>query len=197
MHLHGSIVQRDEKQAVRFMGQAAARGYVPAMYYLGVFHHDGIGTPRDRQQAAVWFGKAAEHCEPQAEYAYGMMLLAGDGVETDREEGLEMVGRAARQGYKPATDFLRRIVSYGGTQREELLGFPRGVPANGAVDDRTRFERGGLVLEQGDFTLKFSLPDLAEPPYPRVTGEEDLLDRLQGGRVEIVVPLGKGSSTAK
>jgi hypothetical protein len=192
LSLHGTMVPRDEKLAFRLMEQAANKGHAPAVYYLGVFYHDGIGVKMDRQKAAAWLAKSADLCDPQGEFSYGLLLLAGDGVEPDREEGLELIGRAAGRGYVPAADFLKRLVSYRGPSQRELLGEPRPQPVIEEKDGRTGFERGGLVVDKGEFSLKFSLPDLSEPPYPRVIGEDRLLDRIQGGKVELIIPLGTG-----
>lgn len=192
MHLNGTMVQKDEARAAKLMQQAADRGYVPAMYYLGVFYHGGIGVHRDRNKAGTWLHRAAELGNSDAEYAYGLMLLGGDGVAANREEGLEWIGRAARQGDQHAADFLRRLVSYRGSLSEDsLLTLPRKPAADDESDAPPPFEGKGLVLDRKAFSLRFSLPDLGASPYPRIEGEEGLMDRLQGGNVEIIVPLGK------
>ena len=191
MHLNGNMVKKDKAHAARLMQQAADRGYAPAMYYLGVFYHGGIGVRRDRNKAGIWLHKAAALGNADAEYAYGLMLLGGDGVAANREEGLEWIGRAARQGDQHAADFLRRLVSYRGVPPEEPLLSPRHLSTDDRFEGPPQPQEKGIVLDQGDFSLRFSLPDLRTPAYPRIKGEESLFDRLQGGNVEIIVPLGK------
>lgn len=200
MHFNGTMVTRDEKEAARLMMQAAERGHVPSMYYVGVFYHGGMGVARDHQLAALWLRKAAERGYADAQYALGLVLLSGDGVSADREEAIEWLGKAAAQGDSLASAFLRQLVAYRGPGSDvvaELKALPppevRGV--NGKEPSP---QKRGLMLDQGSFSLKFSLPEVdRNRPFKPGADEERLLDRLQGGKVELIVPIGRGGNRDK
>lgn len=192
MHLNGTMVARDEPRAATLMEQAARQGYPPAMYYLGVFYHAGIGVAKDRKKAAYWLRRSAEAKNRDAQYAYGVILLAGDGTAANRQEGVEWIGKAAGQGDLQAKALLRNLVRYPGENGDGAkLVSPGHTTDEHAEPPPPVAVTGGLVLDQGAFSLRFSLPDLEQSPYPRTAEQEGLMDRLRGGNVEIIIPIGK------
>jgi TPR repeat protein len=61
-HLEREIARglAEHEMAFRLLEVAAEAGNPRAMFYLGRFHHDGIGTPRDPRQAAIWHQRALD-----------------------------------------------------------------------------------------------------------------------------------------
>jgi TPR repeat protein len=194
MYLNGTMVKRNEKESARLMMQAAERGHVPSTYYMGVFYHGGIGVPRDHQKAADWLRRAAERGYAEAQYALALVLLSGDGVPADRQEAVELLGKAAGQGDEAAAEFLKRLVAYRGPSSHietELKNLP--PPELKMMDGQEQPpQKPSLMLDEGAFSLRFSLPEVERPgPYEPAKNDEGLLERFQGGKVEIIIPLGK------
>jgi TPR repeat protein len=54
------------KESVRLNQQAAALGYAPAQYSLGVAYANGVGTFRDPVKAHMWFNIASARGYPNA-----------------------------------------------------------------------------------------------------------------------------------
>ncbi|RII29027.1 MAG: hypothetical protein CXR31_03925 [Geobacter sp.] len=197
MYFHGDGVPRNLAEAARLMRIAAERGGARSEFFLGTFYYHGTGLPQDKAQAAFWIGKAAEKGYEEAEYAYGMMLLAGDGVTVDKNKAVDWLVKAARQGNAGAQAVLRELVAL----RTRVTGTPAmdlSMPRKeGELYDTgvggTYLQGKGVVLDQGDYSLKFSLPDLTDAyaPPPAPGAPLDLKNRLQGGKFEIIFRTGK------
>ncbi|GFE57603.1 tetratricopeptide repeat protein [Geobacter sp. AOG1] len=197
MYYHGDGLPRDLGEAARLMQVAAERGGARAEFFLGTFYYHGTGIPQDKGQAAFWIGKAAEKGYAEAQHAYGMMLLAGDGVPVDKTKAVGWLVKAAKQGDMGAQAVLRELVALrtapAGTPAMDL-GLPRsGGEAYDTAVGGTYLQGKGVVLDQGDYSLKFSLPDLTDAyaPPPTPGAPSDLRSRLQGGKFEIIFRTGK------
>lgn len=202
MHLDGAGASRSPAEAARYMKMAAERGHVRAQYYLGTFYHEGTGVKRDRKAAARWIGKAAAAGDAEAQFAYGMLLLSGDGVAVDKVQAMEWLGKASRQGNEGARDVLQELVAFQGRPPElrtlgpELATAPSAPRSEVPDSGGPRLEGKGVVLNQGEFSLKFSMPDAKEADAastttPRSTGILDRLQEYQGGKFEIIYRPGK------
>ncbi|RNC73240.1 MAG: sel1 repeat family protein [Desulfuromonadales bacterium] len=192
MYLNGTGTPRNRSEAARYMKMAAERGHQRAQYYLGTFYYEGTGVKEDRQAAALWIRKAAEGGDAEAQYAYGMLLLSGDGVPVDKVTAMEWLGKASRQGNQGARDVLQELVTFSGRppeirSLEPDLSAKRPDATQGEAVNRERLEGKGVILNQGEFSLKFSMPDLsgANSPY-RTSPDDNLRNRLQGGTFEII-----------
>ena len=195
MHYHGKLVKRDEAEAARLLRVAADEGDSRAMFYLGTFYDSGLGITKDHQKAAYWIRKAAARGHAQAQYAYGLLLLSGDGVAIDKVQAMEWLGKAAGNGNKMAAATLRDLVTLKRTHHDSLASQPGPSLNSASIPDAggmPRLADKGLILDQGAFSLKFSLPDMdaAKLPLTQKT-EESLWNRLQGGKFEIIFPLEK------
>ncbi|WP_236685546.1 tetratricopeptide repeat protein [Geobacter pickeringii] len=196
-YLYGSGTPRDPAAAARYMKMAAERGLVRAQYYLGTFYYEGIGVRQDRRAAARWIGRAASAGDAEAQYAYGMLLLAGDGVPVDKVTAIDWLGKASRQGNEGARDVLQELVSFRGRPVEirsldPTVAAPAPTPRSEGSDGGPRLAEKGVILDQGEFSLKFSLPGFSEtrttsPAAP----DEKLWNRLQGGTFDIIYRPGK------
>lgn len=66
LHLKGAGVIQNFKESIRLNQQAAALGYAPAQYGLGVAYANGVGTFRDPVKAHMWFNIASASGYPNA-----------------------------------------------------------------------------------------------------------------------------------
>lgn len=102
--------EADDEFEIRHVAQirdAAAMGYIPAIYTLGFCHRFGDGVARDVALAASLFQVGAEAGYPAAQYEYGLALLHGIGARQDLSEAARLIRAAADGGDEVAQDFLR------------------------------------------------------------------------------------------
>lgn len=191
MYQSGEGVPRNQAEAFRLMRHAAEMGDVRARYYLGTFHYQGVGTPVDRQAAVNWFRRSAEGGFADAQLAYGMLLLSGDGVAVDKAQAVEWLGKAARQGNGKAREVLQELLTYRGQQAVPPMTdsaqstYQIGKQSNG---NQLRLEGKGVLLDQGTFGLKFSLPTLYDAYAPqKQTAPLPLWEHFQGGTFDIII----------
>lgn len=191
MHQSGEGVQRNPAEAFRLMRIAAERGDSRAQYFLGTFYYQGVGTQVDRQSAGACFRKSAENGFADAQLAYGMLLLSGDGVAVDKAQAVEWFVKAARQNNGRAREVLRELLTY----RGQPDASPMADAARSAYDtekqqseNQLRLEGKGVILDQGTFGLKFSLPTLYDAYAPQNrANSHPLWEKLQGGTFDIII----------
>lgn len=191
MYQSGDGVSRNPEEAFRLMHVSAEKGDPRAQYYLGTYYYQGVGTRADRPSAGYWFKKSAESGFDDAQLAYGMLLLSGDGVALDKPKALEWLGKAARQDNGRAREVLRELLTY----RGQSAGSPiPGAAQSGrqaekqAVENQLRLEGKGVLLDQGTFGLKFSLPTLYDAYAPHnQTTSRPLWEHFQGGTFDIII----------
>ncbi|MBT1077041.1 tetratricopeptide repeat protein [Geobacter grbiciae] len=194
MFLDGTGVARNPAESVRFMKIAAERGHVRAQYFLGTLFHEGVGVKQDQKEAARWIARAAAGGNAEAQYAYGLLLLSGDGVPVDKVAAMGWLGKASRQGSRGARDVLRQLVALPGRPTEirslePSIAAPRAAPSADAADGGAHLEGMGVILDQGEFGLRFSVPHLKEaiaPVYPAYSPDKGVWNRIQGGTFEII-----------
>lgn len=178
----------------KFMQSAAIKGHAKAAYFLGTYYYHGVGTAVDKASAVFWIKKAAEAGIIEAELGYGLLLLSGDGVAVDRSAALEWIGKAAKKNNAKAREVLQELLSYRGSGMADvsalsLKSYPEAVRKNSA-GDTLRLEGKGVLLDQGTFGLKFTLPPLYDPLAPSTlqkNGLSQMLERLQGGTIDIII----------
>ena len=191
MYQSGEGVPRNPAEAFRLMRIAAEKGDIRAQYFLGTFYYQGIGTQVDRQSAGAWFRKSAENGFDDAQLAYGMLLLSGDGVAVDKAQAVEWLGKAARQDNGRAREVLRELLTY----RGQPVVTPMKDTATSVYkaekrqnENQLRLEGKGVLLDQGTFGLKFSLPTLYDAYAPQnQAASRPLWEKLQGGTFDVII----------
>lgn len=191
MYQSGEGGPRNPAESFRLMRVAAEMGDVRARYYLGTFYYQGVGTQVDRQAAGNWFRKSAEGGFADAQLAYGMLLLSGDGVAVDKAQAVEWIGKAARQDNGRAREALQGLLTYHGqhavspmTDCAQSVYLSEKQP-NG---NQLRLEGKGVLLDQGTFGLKFSLPTLYDAYAPQNQATpHPLWEHFQGGTFDIII----------
>jgi len=191
LYQFGEGVQQSPTEAFRFMRIAAEQGHARAQYFLGTYYYQGEGTKVDRQAAGAWFRKSAENGYADAQLAYGMLLLSGDGVEIDKAQAVEWIGKSSRQGNIRAREVLRELLTY----RGQAVATPMtdtGMSAYNMekqkIENQLRLEGKGVLLDQGSFGLKFSLPTLYDAYEPKNQATpRPLKQNFQGGIFDIII----------
>ena len=103
-------VELRESEAPVYYEKFASRGFVPAMYNLGLLYLLGKGVQKNMKKAAHWLRIAADHGETDAMLNYGMMLFNGDGIKADKWEGRNYVMTAAEKGNKKAENIYNEKI---------------------------------------------------------------------------------------
>jgi TPR repeat protein len=189
MHQHGEGVMKNPAEAFRLMRLATHRDDPRAQYYLGIFCYQGFGIQIDRPAAVTWFRKSAEKGFADAQLAYGMLLLSGDGVVQDKSKAIEWLSKAAKQDNVAAKEVLRELLTYRGQpsltpMTDTRLSLDTGNPQS---ESQLRLEGKGVLLDQGTYGLKFSLPTLYDPYAPQdQTAARPFRENFQGGSFEII-----------
>jgi TPR repeat protein len=189
MYHYGEGVPRDPVEAVRLMRIPAERGDFRAQYYLGTFCYQGVGTQVDKPAAAAWFRLSAEGNYDEAQLAYGMLLLSGDGVAQDKGLAIEWLSKAAKQNNSRAKEIISELLMYRGQPNVKPLA---GDTAAGAefsrqTESQLRLEGKGIILDQGQYGLKFSLPNLNDAYAPNFQmPSHSIWEKMQGGTFEII-----------
>jgi TPR repeat protein len=190
MYQNGEGVPKKPSEAFRLMRFAAERELPRAQYYLGTFYYQGTGTPVDKQLAGYWFEKSAEKGFVEAQLAYGMLLLTGDGVTQDKSRAIEWLGKAAKQDNARAKEVLQELLTYRGQPDASLVAVAPSQSNSGIKrkDGQLRLEGAGVLLDQGNFGLKFSLPSLYDAYAPQSqAAARPRWENIQGGTFDIII----------
>jgi TPR repeat protein len=191
LHRSGDGVSYNPAESFRLMRRSAEKGHTQAQYYLGTYYYQGVGTQVDHQSAAAWFRRAAENGFADAQLAYGLLLLSGDGVALDRSQAIEWLGKASRQNNGRAKEELKGLLTYHGQPAVSPMkegvtsAYSAGKQQN---ENQLRLEGSGVILDQGTFGLKFSLPSLndAYAPQNRPVAQP-MWGKLPGGTFDIII----------
>jgi TPR repeat protein len=170
------------------MRSAAGQEDCRAQYYLGTFYYQGVGMPVDRVTAAQWFRLSAENGFPDAQLAYGMVLLSGDGVPLDKAQAIGWLTKAANQNNAKAREVVRELLTYRGQPVSSPLSDQSKAPEKMQNENQLRLEGKGVLLDQGTFGLKFSLPTLYDAyASNNLRSTSPIWDRLQGGVLDVII----------
>lgn len=190
MYYNGEGVPRNSAEAVRLMQIASMLGDYRAQYYLGTFCYQGVGSQVDRVSAAAWFRLSAESGYDEAQLAYGMVLLSGDGVVQDKGRAILWLSKAAQQNNSRAREVIGELLTYRGQPNPSPVAGEVAASTNTAAsqgESKLRLEGKGLILDQGQYGLKFSLPTLYDAYAPQVQlPSHSIWEKLQGGMFEII-----------
>jgi TPR repeat protein len=82
-----------------------------ALYSLGLFHSNGMGTEQSDEKALACFCQSADLGNASAQYMAGIMFLEGNGCERSEEKASKYLRMAADQGDNRAAEILSDIVN--------------------------------------------------------------------------------------
>lgn len=104
----GRHVQPNGKESIRWLTEAANKGYAPAEYAMGRIYLYGRGIQADYAKALLWESKAAEQGDARAQRDLAFMYERGFGVPADAAKAAEWNRKAAAQGQADAQLELAR-----------------------------------------------------------------------------------------
>jgi TPR repeat protein len=118
---HGTGVQKDMVEAVRWLQRAADQGNSMAQYDLGRAYEHGDGVQKDIALAATWFRKAADQGDPNAQFDLGMCYCNGNGVNKNLVESAKWWTKSADQGNPAAQACLGECYAEGtGVEKDAI-----------------------------------------------------------------------------
>lgn len=88
------------------LNQAAEKGYIPAIYAVGMCLLTGDRVKQDVSRAAAHFERASDAGYPPAMYEFGLALLHGKGVAGDVPRAVCLIRASAKGGDEHAKEFL-------------------------------------------------------------------------------------------
>ena len=145
MYARGEGVERDYKEAAKWLRNPAAQGYELAQITLGEIYAEGKGVAQDYREAASWYLKAAEQGNALAQHRIGEMYAEEKGVRYNPRE---------------AEKWLRKAAEGGDAQLQFELG-ERYVNGKGILQSSKEAERWfRAAASQGDADMQFYLGKL-------------------------------------
>lgn len=105
----GQGVEKDPKEALKMMGQAADAGLVTAQADLGDMLLKGDAGPPDPTAAAPWLARAAEGGHPLAAYQLAQLHEQGTGVPKNLTLARRLYEAAAKAGVAGAAERLAAL----------------------------------------------------------------------------------------
>lgn len=104
LYLVGTGVRKSVRQALRWLGKAAAQGDREALVRLGDLYHEGKDVVEDDGKACDYYRRAADLGSPAGQFMYGSFLMKGEAVPANPVAALELLDQSAAQGYGPACE---------------------------------------------------------------------------------------------
>ncbi|HGM7285765.1 tetratricopeptide repeat protein [Stenotrophomonas maltophilia] len=95
-----------EADSLATLKRAAEKGYIPAIYAMGLCLLMGDGVEQDVTRAAAHFERASEAGYPSAMYEFGLALFHGKGVARDVPRAVYLIRASAQGGNEYAREFL-------------------------------------------------------------------------------------------
>ena len=111
----------DYKEGLKYLQQAAEKGFVPAMRDLAVAYLNGLGTPPSAEKAYPLMKQASDALDPNAMYHLALMYETGAGVERDLYEALRLMAYSAGMNFTGAADEADRIEGEIDAERKRKL----------------------------------------------------------------------------
>lgn len=104
----GLIVEKDNREAVKWYYAAASQGHAPAMNNMGYMISGGEGVKRNHEDALRWYQMAAKRGHAGAMNSIGYIYANGDGVAVDLREAARWWRQSATAGNPEAQTELKR-----------------------------------------------------------------------------------------
>ena len=94
----GLCVNKNEKEASKWMIKSSDNGFVEAFYDRAIYHRDGIGAEKDLKLAFYWAKKSLTANDERAYQLLSEMYSQGIGTTINYKESLEMALKGAEIG---------------------------------------------------------------------------------------------------
>jgi hypothetical protein len=106
----GSLVPKDDVEAVKWYRLAAEQGDAHAQFNLGASYTGGRGVPQDDAEAVKWYRRSAEQGDSLAQFNLGAMYCNGRGVQQDYVRACMWFNVSASRGTQSAAASRDRIL---------------------------------------------------------------------------------------
>lgn len=137
------------RHAVELLTEAAAKGNVDSMVYLGFFYRDGLGVARDYRQAGLWFEKAVAAGSTTAMYELGVQFERGQGVTQNYKQARDWFEKAAEGGSPQAMTSLGSLYSFGHGATQDYGNARRWYEMGAAAGDASAMYALGSLYDDG------------------------------------------------
>jgi len=84
MYAYGEGVEKNNKEAFKWLSRAANTGSAQAQYNLGILYEKGLGTTANKQLARKWFQAAADQGREDAATRYALLEEETSNTETTK-----------------------------------------------------------------------------------------------------------------
>jgi len=143
----GLCVNKNDKQALKWLQKSAAQSHMEAMRDLGYYFYWGRGTEKNYKAAVHWFEKAAEAGESQSQLNLGEMYEKGEGVPQSYLSAKEWYQKSAELGKSDAALKLSILLTSGVLGYEDIKGALKWVlPFAGQGDAKSQIIVANLYL---------------------------------------------------
>ncbi|WP_175421864.1 tetratricopeptide repeat protein [Stenotrophomonas maltophilia] len=95
-----------EADSFATLRQATDKGYIPAIYAVGLCLLTGDRVEQDVMRAVACFERASEAGYPSAMFEFGLALFHGKGVARDVPRAVDLIRASAQGGNEYAREFL-------------------------------------------------------------------------------------------
>jgi TPR repeat protein len=120
MYQGGLVVEKNDREAVRWYRPAAEKGHALAQNNLGDMYAKGKGVEKNDREALRWYRLAAEQGHVAAQYSLGWMYANGRGGDQDEIEAVKWYRQAAAKGHTQAQYHLGVMYTKGqGVPKDE------------------------------------------------------------------------------
>lgn len=94
----GLCVNKDEKEALKWIIKSSDNGYKKAFYDRALYHKEGIGSEKDSKLAFYWAKKSATTNDVSAYRLLSGMYITGEGTPANYKESLKWALKGAETG---------------------------------------------------------------------------------------------------
>ena len=147
---HGIVVNRDEREALKWFRKAAMQNHLAAMSELGIMYAEGKKTQHSPAKAYEWTRKAAEAGHPQAICNLASFYERGVGVEQNFTIAVRLYEKAADLKIPEACFALSHLCYKGIGTKEDHARSARLCRKAADLGHREATLGTGIVYHEGD-----------------------------------------------
>lgn len=99
----------DQTKAFEYNKKSADLGNVTAMYNIGIYYSNGIGTRKNQKKAFEYFKKAADKGDSDGMFKTGCCYRDGSGVDKNIKKAIEYFKKADQNGNQEAKKEIKTL----------------------------------------------------------------------------------------
>ncbi|PCI36740.1 MAG: hypothetical protein COB53_08545 [Elusimicrobia bacterium] len=154
----GRGVRQDPKTAYGWYAKAAEKDYIPSLYRIGVYLHEGYGTPTNAIAGLEKILKASSISNPNAQFDDATIDWIGyRASEEEDEHALFMLAKILQNGWGVIANEKGSIQLYAAAENHPLAQINLGALLLGNEDLRTPFEMFEKAADKGYAIAQYNL----------------------------------------